>query len=242
MDSDYAGVQEQSGLFAGNKGVDIDVENNTHLKGGIIASEGGNNTLSTGTLSFEGIENKAQFDVSSNSVGGNIGMGGLSIPGVSNSNNSGESDSTTQATIGNNIDITINDETNQTQDIGTLNRDVDNAHHSLDKIFDKDKEQERLDEEKLISDIGNQLSHIVRTEGQIRAEKAKNDPTALELAKKELLAEGKNPTTQAITGALQGALGGDITQALANGCVFSSTSITNSHLASITQYHSCRSP
>ncbi|MFC0179761.1 hemagglutinin repeat-containing protein [Thorsellia kenyensis] len=242
MDSDYASVQEQSGLFAGNKGVDINVENNTHLKGGVIASKGEDNSLSTGTLSFEDIENKAQFDVSSNSVGGNLGMGGLSIPGVSNSNNSGESDSTTQATIGNNIDITLKDETNQTQDIDTLNRDTDNAHQSLDKIFDKDKEQERLDEEKLISDIGNQLSNIVRTEGQIRAEKAKNDPAALELAKKELLAEGKNPSTQdieqraqnnamrdwgtggkyqqvtqALTGALKGALGGDITKALANG-------------------------
>ncbi|MFC0181008.1 hemagglutinin repeat-containing protein [Thorsellia kenyensis] len=242
MDSDYASVQEQAGIFAGTKGVDVEVGNNTHLKGGVITSEGENNTLTTGTLSFEDIENKAQFDVSSNSVGGNLGMGGLSIPGVSNSNNSGESDSTTQATIGNNIDITLKDVTNQTQDIDTLNRDTDNAHQSLDKIFDKDKEQERLDEQKLISDIGNQLSNIVRTEGQIRAEKAKNDPTALELAKKELLAEGKNPTTQdieqraqnnvmrdwgtggkyqqvtqALTGALKGALGGDITQALANG-------------------------
>ncbi|SET27177.1 hemagglutinin repeat-containing protein [Thorsellia anophelis] len=253
MDSDYASVQEQAGIFAGTKGVDIEVGNNTHLKGGIIASEGEHNTLSTGTLTFEDIKNKAEFDVSSSGIGinGNLnlgesaqqnGLGGFSTPGATHSNHSGNSESETKATIGGNIDITLKDKDKQTQDIATLNRDTNNAHQSLETIFDKDKEQSRLDEQQLMADIGNQLSNLVRTEGQIRAEKAKSDENALKQAEKELLAEGKEPSkqeieqraqnnaqrdwgtggkyqqvTQALTGALQGALGGDITKALANG-------------------------
>ena len=62
-DSDYASVKEQAGIYAGQEGYDISVKDNTHLKGAVIDSKGSvdKNTLRTGTLSWEDIENKADY-------------------------------------------------------------------------------------------------------------------------------------------------------------------------------------
>lgn len=62
-DSDYASVKEQAGIYAGQEGYDISVKDNTHLKGAVIDNKGSvdKNTLRTGTLSWEDIENKADY-------------------------------------------------------------------------------------------------------------------------------------------------------------------------------------
>ena len=62
-DSDYASVKEQAGIYAGQEGYDISVKDNTHLKGAVIDSKGSvdKSTLRTGTLSWEDIENKADY-------------------------------------------------------------------------------------------------------------------------------------------------------------------------------------
>ncbi|WPU21310.1 hemagglutinin repeat-containing protein [Cedecea neteri] len=70
--SDYASVQEQSGIFAGKNGYQIDIRDHTDLTGGLITSSGsaeqsGFNQFSTGTLSWTDIRNHA--DYSGNSVG-----------------------------------------------------------------------------------------------------------------------------------------------------------------------------
>ena len=39
MDSDYKSVTEQAGIYAGNKGFDINVAGNTDLKGAVIDSK-----------------------------------------------------------------------------------------------------------------------------------------------------------------------------------------------------------
>ncbi|MCL2162393.1 MAG: hemagglutinin repeat-containing protein, partial [Betaproteobacteria bacterium] len=74
MDSDYASVQEQSGIRAGDGGFQIEVEGNTDLKGAVIAStdravEEGVNSLTTGTLTTSGIENHAEYSASSVNLG-----------------------------------------------------------------------------------------------------------------------------------------------------------------------------
>ena len=53
----------QTGIYAGDKGFDITVKDNTHLKGAVIDSKGSmdKNTLRTGTLSWEDVENKADY-------------------------------------------------------------------------------------------------------------------------------------------------------------------------------------
>ena len=63
IDSNYNSVTDQSGIYAGKEGFDIRVEDNTDLKGGIISStaDGDKNKLSTGTLTFEDIQNKADY-------------------------------------------------------------------------------------------------------------------------------------------------------------------------------------
>jgi len=63
IDSKYESVTDQSGIYAGKEGFDIRVEDNTDLKGGIISStaDADKNKLSTGTLTFEDIQNKAYY-------------------------------------------------------------------------------------------------------------------------------------------------------------------------------------
>ena len=72
--SDYASVQEQSGIIAGDDGYQIDVKGNTDLKGAIITStrvaeENGKNKLSTGSITLTDIENHAEFEASGFSIG-----------------------------------------------------------------------------------------------------------------------------------------------------------------------------
>lgn len=64
MDSSYDSVTNQSGIYAGKEGFDITVGDNTDLKGGIIDSKADaeKNKISTGTLTFEDIHNKAEYE------------------------------------------------------------------------------------------------------------------------------------------------------------------------------------
>jgi filamentous hemagglutinin len=67
IDANYASVNEQSGIYAGDDGYQIKVQNNTDLKGAIITStqtaeDAGKNTLSTGTLTTSDIHNVSEYD------------------------------------------------------------------------------------------------------------------------------------------------------------------------------------
>ncbi|UAY93949.1 VENN motif pre-toxin domain-containing protein [Pectobacterium polaris] len=54
----------------------------------------------------------------------------------------------------------------------TLSRDVEHANNALSPIFNKEKEQKRLKQAQLIGEIGAQMMDIVRTEGELKAQKA----------------------------------------------------------------------
>ncbi|WP_406812666.1 hemagglutinin repeat-containing protein [Histophilus somni] len=74
INADYASVQEQSGIYAGDAGYQIHVGNHTDLKGGLITStaqaeEQGKNQFSTGTLSYSDIQNHADYNGSAVGVG-----------------------------------------------------------------------------------------------------------------------------------------------------------------------------
>ena len=69
-DSKYESVTDQSGIYTGKEGFDINVGENTDLKGGIISSEAekGKNKISTGTLTYEDIKNKAEYEAGSTGI------------------------------------------------------------------------------------------------------------------------------------------------------------------------------
>jgi len=80
INSDYASVNEQAGIYAGDGGFQVNVNGNTDLKGAVIASNetaiaGNKNSLTTDTLTVSNIENKAQYDANSTSIGVGYGTG-----------------------------------------------------------------------------------------------------------------------------------------------------------------------
>ncbi|MDG2958473.1 hemagglutinin repeat-containing protein, partial [Exercitatus varius] len=68
----YAQVEEQSGFNVGEGGLDVNVQGNTHLKGGLIQSTApaANNRFRSGSLSTEDIENRSE--ISLQSLGGGM--------------------------------------------------------------------------------------------------------------------------------------------------------------------------
>ena len=70
IDSNYESVTDQSGIYAGEEGFDINICENTDLKGGIISSEAekDKNKISTGTLTYEDIKNKAEYEAGSTGI------------------------------------------------------------------------------------------------------------------------------------------------------------------------------
>ncbi len=204
MHSNYDSVQEQTGIFAGRGGFDVTTGQHTQLNGAVIASTAtaDKNRLDTGTLDFSDIDNRADFKTEHQSTGLSTGgsvagnfLGNMANNLLVGANHEGHADSTTQSAVsaGN---ITIRDTQSQKQDVADLNRDAAHANQTLSPIFDREKEQQRLQQAQLIGEIGNQVADIARTEGQITGEKAKRDPAALNQARAELEAAGKPFTEQ----------------------------------------------
>ncbi|HCM9254085.1 TPA: hemagglutinin repeat-containing protein [Enterobacter cloacae subsp. dissolvens] len=252
MTSDYDSVQEQSGLFAGNGGFDVTVGNHTQLDGGVIASTAtaDKNRLDTGTLGFSDIHNQADFKTEHQgagiSSGGSIGKqfaGNMANALLAGGGNSGHAEGTTQAAVSEGT-LIIRDKENQKQDVADLSRDAEHANGSISPIFDKEKEQQRLQEVQLIGEIGSQVVDIANTQGEINglnagrkelAEKGITEPGAdasdeVKAAYQNALREtGAYKTTtakygtgsdlqrgiQAATAALQGLAGSDLKAALA---------------------------
>lgn len=252
MHSNYDSVQEQTGIFAGRGGFDVTTGQHTQLNGAVIASTAtaDKNRLDTGTLGFSDTENRADFKTEHQSAGLSTGgsvagnfLGNMANNLLVGANHEGHADSTTQSAVsaGN---ITIRDTQSQKQDVADLNRDAAHANQTLSPIFDREKEQQRLQQAQLIGEIGNPVADIARTEGQIAGEKAKRDPAALNQARAELEAAGKPFTEQdvaqraynngmaasgfgtggkyqqaiqAATAAVQGLAGGNLSAALAGG-------------------------
>ncbi len=96
------------------------------------------------------------------------------------------------------------DQANQKQDVSTLSRDTDHANGSIDPIFNKEKEQKRLQTAQMIGEIGNQVADIARTNGKIAATEAANEKMktagsdARNAAISQLKKDGKEVTDQAI--------------------------------------------
>lgn len=211
MTSDYDSVQEQSGLFAGNGGFDVTVGNHTQLDGGVIASTAtaDKNRLDTGTLGFSDIHNLADFKTEHQgagiSSGGSIGKqfaGNMANALLAGGGNSGHAEGTTQAAVSEGT-LIIRDKENQKQDVADLSRDAEHANGSISPIFDKEKEQQRLQEVQLIGEIGSQVVDIANTYGETEGLKAARDALA-----KEGVTEPDADASDALKKAYQDALRG----------------------------------
>ena len=76
-DSTYESVTKQAGIYAGQEGYDIHVKNNTRFKGAVIDSkaEKEKNRITTGTLTWENIDNKAEYKASGKGISYTNGAG-----------------------------------------------------------------------------------------------------------------------------------------------------------------------
>ncbi|WP_426575546.1 hemagglutinin repeat-containing protein (plasmid) [Xenorhabdus stockiae] len=183
MDSQYQSVNEQTGIFAGKGGFDINVGKHTQLDGAVIASRASKdkNRLETGTLGFSDIQNKAAYQTEQQSAGISTGgaVGSQLVSNMASNTLSGTGDqdsktSTTQAAVSEGT-ITIRDSGQQKQAVSQLSRDTANAANSLNPIFDKEQEQQRLAQAQTIADIGTQVLDIYTTQEAIAATKKATD-------------------------------------------------------------------
>ena len=247
MKSRFDSVAEQTGMFAGDGGFDITVGRHTQLDGAVIASTAtpDKNHLDTGTLGFSDLHNEADYKVSHSGIslsgGGSFGdkfQGNMPGGMISAGGHSGHAEGTTQAAVAEGT-ITIRDRDNQKQNLANLSRDPVHANDSISPIFDKEKEQRRLQTVGLISDIGSQVADIARTQGELNALKAaqvKYGPVPADATEEQRQAyQAKLRDTpeykkeqekygtgseiqrgiQAATAALQGLAGGNLAGALA---------------------------
>ena len=160
-DSHYASVTEQAGIHAGANGYDITAKGNTNLTGGLIDSTAAKekNSLTTGTLSWADVQNKAGYSMATNgriygadwsptktlqTKQGEKTTGGIQMHNspIHAQPAKGQAETITQSALTDGA-VSITDQAHQKQDISTLNRDTETSLHQLEKIFDKKKIQER---------------------------------------------------------------------------------------------------
>ncbi|WP_392565243.1 hemagglutinin repeat-containing protein [Utexia brackfieldae] len=173
MNSKWASVVEQSGIFAGQGGYDVTVDKNTDLTGAVIASKAedkAKNKLDTGTISFNDIENKADYQVNSETVNIGMGTGQIATPGAPSIYHNGDSASSTTKSAVEAGKLTIRDKANQQQDVADLSRDTADANNPLAHIFDKQKELDKIEQQQLINDIAAQAKDIANKYDRIVAQ------------------------------------------------------------------------
>ncbi|QLG91201.1 hemagglutinin repeat-containing protein [Pseudomonas yamanorum] len=186
MNSDYKAVTDQTGLFAGNGGYDINVGKNTTLEGAVIASEASadKNRLSTERLLVSDIKNKsdiksqaASLSLSYTSTKGDK-PGGPKTPDdqrqLAHTDTGGtmplmlkESDSSKTRSAVSPGTIVVRDAAGANDLVG-LSRDTANANKHLDRPDEKAM-QERID---LIQSSAQLSSSVISMVGKAKADEA----------------------------------------------------------------------
>ena len=180
----HTGVTKQAGIYAGKEGYDIQVKNNTRLKGAVIDSqaEKEKNRLTTGTLTWENIDNKAEYKtkasgitVSTNAVSklNPLGLGYVPTIPVK-----GKAGSITYAAIADSIITTTKEKTDK-----EISHDTANALNTLSEIFDKKKIEEKQEYVNILSQVGYRLIGDIaghkENELNKKAEKARKENNSI---------------------------------------------------------------
>ncbi|MFK7091617.1 hemagglutinin repeat-containing protein, partial [Chromobacterium violaceum] len=197
MDADYASVQRQSGIQAGDGGFQLKVKGTTTLNGAEIAStdkaaQDGKNSLQTGALVLKDIDNHADFTASSVSV--TAGSGGVS--GMAMAASDHDSSSTRAGISAGSLTITDNAlqqaQTGQTaaQAASTANRDVSSDRDGSGKLANNFNASEVQG----LFDAANALNQQV---GTFMANKAAEAKAAKDAADKAQLDPSKSETEKA---------------------------------------------
>lgn len=164
IDSTYKSVTDQSGIHAGNDGVNITVNNTTTLKGAIITSKATpeKNKMSTKSLVMEDIHNEASYKAKKSGIAMNTS--GLTAKGILGKINplglspvvsipvSDEAQSTTKSAISDAILVEV-----EGKPLTAINRDTEHALNSIKPIFDKADVKERMEYVNAVSDEGFKL-------------------------------------------------------------------------------------
>ena len=182
IDSTYKSVTDQSGIYAGNDGVNITVGNTTTLKGATITSKATleKNKISTKSLVMEDLHNEASYKAKKSGIAMNTS--GLTAKGILGKINplglspvvsipvSDEAQSTTKSAISDAILVEVEGKT-----LTTINRDTEHALNSIKPIFDKADVKERMEYVNAVSDEGFKLiGDIAMKQAQKYEEKAAN--------------------------------------------------------------------
>ncbi|WP_242629538.1 hemagglutinin repeat-containing protein [Xanthomonas oryzae] len=180
VNSSYTGVKEQSGIQAGSGGFDVSVGGNTHLVGGAIAStaDPSLNHLSTGSLTVEDLQNKAEYKAGGFGVGTGdwksaAAGAALSLAG----NQNGSSSSTTKSDIAaGSVEVRNGD----TSALAGLDRTAKQLQQSgLKQIFDEKKVAERQELAQVAGEVAfrsaKELISFNRKQAAADAEKAMSD-------------------------------------------------------------------
>ena len=183
-DSAYESVTKQAGIYAGKEGYDIQVKNNTHLKGGIIDSKAPaeKNKLTTGTLTWENIDNKAEYKAKASGITVSthaisklnpLGLGYVPTIPVK-----GKAGSITYAAIADSIITTTKEKTDK-----EIRHNTENALNKLSEIFDKKKIEEKQEYVNILSQVGYRLIGDIaghkENELNKKAEKARKENNSI---------------------------------------------------------------
>ncbi|WP_454690809.1 two-partner secretion domain-containing protein [Achromobacter aloeverae] len=193
LDSNWQSVTQQTGLWAGDGGFQIDVAGSTSLVGSVIASSdkavsNGLNELSTGTLLTSEIQNNAKYDGYQVSVGyGSSGSDWGSAAAPTAAFAMGDANSTTSSAISGGA-VNIRDEQGQfaltgmtvAETIASLTRDTSDTLNSLDPIFNKKKIEAGFEivaeaTQQVATFLAKKASEADEVEAKIEAERAKGE-------------------------------------------------------------------
>ena len=183
-DSAYESVTKQAGIYAGQEGYDIQVKNNTRLKGAIIDSKAPaeKNKLTTGTLTWENIDNKAEYKAKASGITVSthaisklnpLGLGYVPTIPVK-----GKAGSITYAAIADSIITTTKEKTDK-----EIRHNTENALNKLSEIFDKKKIEEKQEYVNILSQVGYRLIGDIaghkENELNKKAEKARKENNSI---------------------------------------------------------------